>query len=462
MASHSYFWNKYDSTESISESVKYFQLSDTVLKRNVEWFISLRWWVIGILLTYSLLSLVSPELFIRLGIKSDVISVGLIAGILIFENVSALLLSKGRIVPCKSSVNIWYQIIVDLLCLTVIVHVTGSIGTPFPFLYIIHIGLACIFFSIRSSFIVTTIAGICYISCVLIESLFKAGFASIFITEHYRHLSTIPVIIIVYTLLTVLIFLTVWYIISRISKIIRVREKQLLRANEYTRKAQKEKDLYSVHLTHQLKSPLAGMVTNINLIMDGYVGQVDEKVNYLLGRIKSETEILGDTILDILKLNEIKTNKINKDTIDISQLLEKLIEEFRVNQRNVTIASDIRKCSIVGEEKQIECLFNNLISNAVNYSYNDGIVHISCTCEGGDTVAEIRDNGIGIAEDKIGRIFDDFYRTEEAVKHNRSSTGIGLSIVKTIAQNHGIVVTVNSQPGKGTSFKLKFSKNDPE
>jgi signal transduction histidine kinase len=116
---------------------------------------------------------------------------------------------------------------------------------------------------------------------------------------------------------------------------------------------------------------------------------------------------------------------------------------------------------MVGTEDHFKMLFVNLLSNAVIYSHRNGQVHICCY-KGPDSepVVTIADNGIGIQPDKLPHIFEEHYRTNEAVQHNKESSGLGLAIVKNVAELYGIHIRVESRFGSGTKFELKFPSSN--
>ena len=102
-------------------------------------------------------------------------------------------------------------------------------------------------------------------------------------------------------------------------------------------------------------------------------------------------------------------------------------------------------------------LFVNLVSNAVIYSHRNGQVRIGCYKSPDSVpVVTIADDGIGIQPDKLPHIFEEHYRTNEAVQHNKESSGLGLAIVKNVAEMYGIRIRVESSFGFGTKFELKF------
>jgi signal transduction histidine kinase len=126
-------------------------------------------------------------------------------------------------------------------------------------------------------------------------------------------------------------------------------------------------------------------------------------------------------------------------------------------ERRVTVDEQLASASVVAVEDHLKMLLTNIVSNAVVYSAEGGIVRVRCDAtppEG--PVVTVEDEGIGIPQEKLPRIFDVYYRTEEAIRHNKDSTGLGLAIVRHVAVNHGIRVCVESAPGRGTRFTLRF------
>jgi signal transduction histidine kinase len=106
-------------------------------------------------------------------------------------------------------------------------------------------------------------------------------------------------------------------------------------------------------------------------------------------------------------------------------------------------------------------ILDNILSNAMNYSRDGQHVSVSCRSQraGGATIV-VRDSGIGIPAEKLPRIFDDYFRTTEAVAHNRASTGLGLAIVRQAALTGKIGVHVESAPAEGTVFSIEFPAPD--
>ena len=113
---------------------------------------------------------------------------------------------------------------------------------------------------------------------------------------------------------------------------------------------------------------------------------------------------------------------------------------------------------VFGSADDLGILFTNLLSNAVSYSLPSRVVRISGASRRDAVEVVVRDEGIGIREEALPKIFDEYFRTKEAAQLNHRSTGLGLSIVRQIAARYGLTITVESQEGAGTSFTVRLER----
>ncbi|WP_308302398.1 ATP-binding protein [Bacillus sp. V5-8f] len=125
----------------------------------------------------------------------------------------------------------------------------------------------------------------------------------------------------------------------------------------------------------------------------------------------------------------------------------------------MTLHAAERPITIKGDSYRIKQIFINLITNALNYTGPGGSVKISIAEDEKTVKASVRDTGIGIEKEELPRIFERFYRVDKARSRNSGGTGLGLAIVKHIVEAHKGKITVDSQPGKGTTFTVIFNKN---
>jgi len=249
--------------------------------------------------------------------------------------------------------------------------------------------------------------------------------------------------------------------LSHLSKIIRVREAQLVTTMEEMRRLQVEKDRYAVQMTHQLKSPLDAIRSNIALVLNGYCGAVGQEVADMLARMDRRAHGLAVAVIDVLKLSRLNApmNDARPEKLPLGALIEECIERYKTpaEQRGIRIEREISGAAIVGVKEHIDMLLDNLISNAITYSQSGGVVRVRCgQGPGGGAECTVADSGIGIPSEKLPFIFDEYFRTKEAIAHNASSTGIGLAIVKKVAQTYGIALTIDSERNQGTSITAQF------
>jgi signal transduction histidine kinase len=151
-------------------------------------------------------------------------------------------------------------------------------------------------------------------------------------------------------------------------------------------------------------------------------------------------------------------------TVDIKTVITAVIEDLnaRAIERKITFNVKVPVITVRGSMEKLSILFSNLISNAINYSNVGGKVEVLSTKTPEHVAVSITDHGIGIREDALPHIFDEYYRTKEASKFNKMSTGLGLSMVKEITRNLGWGVRVTSTQGEGTTFEvfIPFTKKD--
>lgn len=133
--------------------------------------------------------------------------------------------------------------------------------------------------------------------------------------------------------------------------------------------------------------------------------------------------------------------------------------EDRAKVRNVEVDLDMHPIVVTGNQRLISMLFANLLANAIAYSREDGLVKVMARENNHKAIVTITDNGIGICEKDLPHIFDEYYRSRRAAEYNSESTGLGLSIVKEVAQKEDIQIQVTSIEEKGTAFTVELKKS---
>lgn len=439
-------------------------LSDAMLVQNIQWFCRLRWCVVAFLLAFGLLGQLPPAALAQLGLNTPGLWPFATAGVLIVANVlfvaSSRSLAKGDL-PHRVRVNLWSQIVLDLLVVTVVVHFVGSIGTYALFAYLFHTVLACIFFSRRQSLAITLLAIALYALCISVERLGIVPPSTVVAGAGAEYMSASALAF--NFLLAIGIWMMVWYLSSHLAAMVLKQEAELAATNQRLVAAQIERSRHMLTTTHQLKAPFAAIDANAQLLLNGMCGPLTEDALEVARRITARCRRLATEIQEMLQLANLSSasqNPPDKTPVNVADVMAWCIHQVEpmAAQRGVSITADLGEAWAVAAEDHIRMLLGNLLSNAVVYSRSGGSVSVRCErgADGGAAVT-IADRGIGIVPEKLPRIFEEHYRAKEAIQHNKESSGLGLAIVRHVAELYRIRLTVQSRLGEGTTFRLVFA-----
>jgi signal transduction histidine kinase len=223
-----------------------------------------------------------------------------------------------------------------------------------------------------------------------------------------------------------------------------------------------------LHTAHQLKAPFDAIRSNALMMVEGYCGSLTEDAELVAKRIADRCEKVSQQIVDMLQLANLRSDKRASAAavdVELADLVGQSIArvEPTAKHRGIRIEAELEPVTVRAVEEHLRVLVDNITSNAVNYSHENGTVTVACRTVSPRAVElTVRDRGIGIAADKLERVFQDYYRTSEAVQHNKASTGLGLAIVRQVARVAKIEVQVESGPGWGTQFSLTIPTQSPE
>ena len=214
---------------------------------------------------------------------------------------------------------------------------------------------------------------------------------------------------------------------------------------------------FVANVSHELKTPIGAL----GLLSEAILGAKDqpEEVVRFATRMQNESKRLADLVQEIIDLSRLQSSDPLQKAfaVEISDAVREAISQaqFSSEQRNITLEiGEVEDATVIGDRDQIVTAIHNLIENAVNYSPEDTKVSI-VTKHSGDLIEiSVTDQGIGIAEPDLARVFERFYRVDPARSRLTGGTGLGLSIVKHIALNHGGDVKVWSKVGVGSTFTL--------
>ncbi|MEO6670892.1 MAG: ATP-binding protein [Ferruginibacter sp.] len=254
--------------------------------------------------------------------------------------------------------------------------------------------------------------------------------------------------------------------VERISKVLDLKNVEIEGKNIELSKLDVLKDQFLANTSHELRTPLNGIIGIAESLIDGASGPLQPSTVYNLDMIVNSGRRLTNLIGDILDFSQIKNDNLtlyygavymHKITDLVIALARPLIGGKPINMVN-EISTDLPP--VYGDDKRIEQLMFNIIGNAIKFTHS-GEIRVSGKLLGDMIEIAVSDAGIGIPKDKLQDIFNSFEQLETS-SNDRSyqGTGLGLSITKKIVELHGGRIDVESEPGKGSTFRLTFPKGD--
>lgn len=226
----------------------------------------------------------------------------------------------------------------------------------------------------------------------------------------------------------------------------------------------KSKELVS-NISHDLKTPITSIKGYVEGIMDG-VADTPEKMDKYIKTIYNKANDMDKLINELTTYSGIDSNKIpyHFHIINVSDYFSDCVEEVGLDLEsknihlNYTNLAPADTC-IVADPEQLKKVINNIIGNSIKYmGHNNGVIDIRILDEGESVKIEIEDNGKGIPAKDIGNVFERFFRSDASRNSMQGGSGIGLSIVKKIIEDHGGYVWATSKEGEGTCMHFVIRK----
>jgi two-component system phosphate regulon sensor histidine kinase PhoR len=222
--------------------------------------------------------------------------------------------------------------------------------------------------------------------------------------------------------------------------------------------AVKTRQDFTANVSHELKTPLTAISGYAELIENGLADPESEK--HIAQQIRANADRLLQLINDTIQLARLDHGETgnNNEEIDLYKAASECCRNLKVSaeRNNILLTCDGRSAAIRGDEEQIKELIENLVQNGIRYNNAGGYVRVSVRHEDGHAVLSVRDNGIGIAKEKQSRVFERFYRVDKSRSRDSGGTGLGLALVKHIAEIHNADIEMESTPGVGTVISVHF------
>jgi signal transduction histidine kinase len=241
-------------------------------------------------------------------------------------------------------------------------------------------------------------------------------------------------------------------------------EESYVKTNQELENKDKLKNEYVLRVTHDIKGHLAAILSCIKVIKSRITGPLNQMQEEFANRAYERTELLTDFVKDLLNLtNKRLKHDLEFEEFSIRDIINKVLVPVNILVRDKSIQLNLFFDETIGTLKgnpfMIEELYSNLLLNAVKYTADNGIIGLSVRNRHDHIITEISDSGIGIPAEDLPRVFDEFFRAGNVPKDFKTGSGLGLSIVKQIVENHKGRIWVSSEVAKGTKFTFTLPKN---
>lgn len=218
------------------------------------------------------------------------------------------------------------------------------------------------------------------------------------------------------------------------------------------------------NVSHELKTPIFTIQGYVLTLLDGAIDDPEINKKYLKKAEKNINRMIS-IVEDLEAITKLESGELtlNYETFDIVSLMKDVFEtqELKTKEKGTRLTFDSKydkPIKVYADKERIFQLASNLIVNSINYGKNNGKTTVSFMDMGDNILIEVTDNGLGIEQKDIPRIFERFYRVDKSRSREQGGTGLGLAIVKHVIEAHNQTINVRSTPGKGSSFAFTLSK----
>jgi two-component system sensor histidine kinase SenX3 len=218
---------------------------------------------------------------------------------------------------------------------------------------------------------------------------------------------------------------------------------------------------FVANISHELKTPIGAL----SILAEAVLEASDDPtaIKKFASRMQIEATRLSELVQEVINLSRLQDEDPlkNAEVLDLASIAREAIDESRLaadKQQIEIVFADQEVCLVLGDKSQLRMAMSNLIKNAINYSPTSTRVGIGINRQDDLVEFTVTDQGVGIPEKDLERIFERFYRVDPARSRDTGGTGLGLSIVKHVASNHGGDISVWSLEGQGSTFTLRLPR----
>lgn len=360
-----------------------------------------------------------------------------------------------RLVLPLSTLNI----IADVFLLTGTVYYTGGVLSPLVAVYFIEVAVMALLTNVGLT--VTVLVG-CFVFYSAMAILTQVG-----ILPAVEPLATtvvgmpnaaLGVLLAIFAFSTLVPGLYVAFIVEQLR---RSEERLSARAAELV-EANRAKSEFTANITHELRTPLHGILGMGEILEEGVYGPLTPAQHEAVETMRRSARGLLEMIDSLLVLARAEALKleVQRAPVDVAEVVSSVIATGRmvVGTRPLELLSEIATDlpPVQTDRQKLVQILVNLVGNAIKFTPDDGAVRIAARAEGQGVLVEVSDTGTGIAPEALAKIFEPYVQADGSPVREHGGAGIGLSVVRTLSDLLGIELSVESEVGKGSTFRLRL------
>ncbi|HEY4606175.1 MAG TPA: ATP-binding protein [Acidimicrobiia bacterium] len=212
---------------------------------------------------------------------------------------------------------------------------------------------------------------------------------------------------------------------------------------------------FVANASHELKTPVSAIIASSDALQIAVERGDDSSIGFAR-QIEASARQLDRLVTDLLDLSRLERDLPEMDSLSLDHMVREELERIRplAEERGIVLSVDVTPVHVAGSRRDVAIAVRNLLDNAVRYTGPGGTIAAELSAINGDAVLRIRDTGEGIPSRDLERVFERFYRVDNARARATGGTGLGLAIVKHVIESHGGSVEVQSELGAGSTFTV--------
>jgi signal transduction histidine kinase len=347
----------------------------------------------------------------------------------------------------------------DAVVMTGAIWATGDTASPLLAIYTIEVAVLALLTNLTTTVLM---GAFCFVLFVVMGALTAAGVLPQFPTPAEWGGRDATYLTLAFTFAAFVIGAPTIYV-SQILRKLREKEQRLEARTHELIDAGKQKAQFMANITHELRTPLQGIIGLSELVAKGIYGPPTEKQSNAMVEVKSSAHNLLALIDDLLQLARLDAGNrsVHLASVDVAELLgtARATAQWIRGGKQLAIELEVEPVgSIVSDRAKLNQVVLNLLSNAIKFTPEPGTIVVRARAASGDEGAidiSVEDTGIGIAPAELDRIFDEFHQVDGSQSRTYGGVGLGLSLVRRLLVEIGGTITVQSELGRGTTFTVR-------